>query len=61
MKKRLSLFLKNLKYNIKVENSVNIYYFDNYKMPGFMSNSAQTMGSTPIYFTHQLMAFTRWI
>ncbi len=53
MKKRLEFISKELtKYNIKVENSVNIYYFNNYKNARiFMSNSAQTMGSTPIYFT----------
>lgn len=53
MKRRLKFIFKELtKYNIKVENSVNIYYFDNYKNARiFMSNSAQTMGSTPLYFT----------
>lgn len=53
MRKRSKFIFDDFKkYNVKVENLVNIYYFDNYQNARvFMSNSAQTMGSTPIYFT----------
>ena len=53
MSQRLKYIFDDFKkYNVKVENLVNIYYFDNYQNARvFMSNSAQTMGSTPIYFT----------
>lgn len=53
MKKRLKFIYRDLeKYDLKIENSVNIYYFDNYQNASvFMSNAVQTMGSTPIYYT----------
>lgn len=53
MRKRLEFIFDDFKkYNVRVENLVNIYYFDNYQNARvFMSNAAQTMGSTPIYFT----------
>ena len=53
MDKRKKFIFEDLKkYNVKPTNSVNIYYFDNYiDAREFMSRTAETMGSTPIYFT----------